>query len=256
MFGGTRRLRAGMFSSTAVVVCALALSAVAVATAPLKGRSYRGTVGKGHGSGSVSSGGGLVEFRVSARGTSISDFHAPAEIPCSGAAGFNPPSTAKVKKGGFTISFSQGLVSVVYRGRFLSHGRARGTIVFKVTNPISSKPCTAVYPWSAKALRAGSAICPDHMGPGASASDAADIVAVHISCHGVDKALDAGRYTPAGKFTTAGWKCTGTAHYSCSRRKPKASFAFTQDGIPCGAPGLPPGPQCMTKTAADRRVRV
>lgn len=231
------------------------LSGTASAAAPANGRSYVGKVGQGHGNGAPGGPTGApVSFKVSANGSSISDFHAPAYSACSGASGVTLPSTAKVKNGGFTIKFSEGGFSVVYKGAFLSGGRANGTIVTRVQSPFGGS-CTGTWPWTAKALPATSSICPDHTGPPGRPPGATytNIVANQVSCKSVYGALDGGKFNAKTlAFSTPGWTCTGAnGAYKCKRSKHPASFTFKSDEM-CGRYGAPKSPQCVTPNAADR----
>lgn len=231
------------------------LSATALASAPEKGRSYVGTVGQGTGNGAPNGPtGARVSFKVSANGSSISDFHAPAYSACSGASGVSLPTTAKIKNGGFTIKFTEGGFSVVYRGAFLAGGRAKGTIVTKVQNPFGGT-CTGTWPWTAKPLPTTSSICPDHTGPPGRPPGAyyTNIVANHVPCKTVYGALDSGKFNAKTlAFSTVGWSCTGAnGAYECKRTKHPASFTFNSNET-CGRFGAPKSPQCVTPAAADR----
>jgi hypothetical protein len=245
-----------------VLAILLVGTAVASATAPLKGRAYFGT--DKH----------QVHFTVSASGRSLSGFGGEfSNLPCAMNAMPAPPQFGKIAHGRFTVTAHHGLLAETVRGSFRAHGRASGTFSAAIASAPGLGGCHDRFSRSAKALPASAHLCANHIGPphlsemgpvGAEAYET-NIAATRVTCKKVYRALDAGKFQPhsadaltgVGAFKTSGWRCSepGSDNYKCSRAKPRASFTFRQSGEPCGYPGVPPGSQCAMTPATGRRPR-
>lgn len=114
-----------------VVVTALAWAGIALAATPVKGGSYTGTY-----KGTV---GDSISFKVSSNGKKLTGLYVSTPFKCSGGCGGVPSGSngsAKItRKGTFKAKLKLvgpggtkpiGTDTVV--GRFLSHGRAKGTV--------------------------------------------------------------------------------------------------------------------------------
>jgi hypothetical protein len=136
----------------------------------------------------------------------------------------------KVKYPG--LHFAAGFFgSATVSGKFLAHGRARGTENVRTNETITGAVCKYSVPWTAQAQPSGTKQCPAH-GLGV------NIIVDGSTCAVVDHALDHGKFVrptpsqPSGSFTTPRWKCkvvkTGIQSQRCTRKRPhKATFSFS-----------------------------
>jgi hypothetical protein len=142
-----------------------------------------------------------------------------------------------IVKGAFKVKypglrFAAGFFgSAIVSGKFLAHGRAKGTENVRTNETITGAVCKYSVPWTARAEPSGTKQCPAH-GLGV------NILVVGSTCAVVDRALDHGKLVrptpslPSGSFTTPKWKCkvveASIQNHRCTRKRPrKASFSFS-----------------------------
>jgi hypothetical protein len=127
-------MKIGMFRGLALTAIAVLFCAgFALAAKPTRGAAYKGEF-KGT-PGTVTQ----ISFDVSASGKRISDLYTETPFKCSGGCGGTPSGTGgsgKIsKRGTFTVKIkltgpgsTKAIGTDTVVGRFLSHGRAKGTV--------------------------------------------------------------------------------------------------------------------------------
>jgi hypothetical protein len=137
--------------AAAVTLAVLAVGAIALAAAPVKGAKYAG-----HLNVSTSE---TVSFKVSASGKRVINVKVQPFLPNKCGAGGTPPpeksTPAKVKNGKFTAKvravLSNGLVSgrATVTGKFKSGGNESGL----VKNPLPGTTCGGNFPYSTSSAK-------------------------------------------------------------------------------------------------------
>jgi hypothetical protein len=198
---------------------------VALATAPVRGALYTG----GYSSGTT------LSFQVSANGKQVTNFTTGYPGPICSAPPPVPAQHARIHNGRFTVRIGSGWTVT---GRFLAHGNVKGTWTYTEDCEFPVKVVKHFHgTWSAGSEPDGAASrnCSDYVKPTTKfhGIELTSIVAFHVSCNDVDKALKAGTFAAATPFTftTPGWTCRETKlpplpRFSCARGH--ASFRFTK----------------------------
>jgi hypothetical protein len=131
----------------ALAAAVVPMLAIASSSAPVKGGHYSGTVGPGY----------PISFRVSARGTSVTDLVVAFEETCNGAAGNTAPQfhfkTLGIRRGTFSGSSTDRFGKTVSDALRISGSFAGRKVTGKVADVSKIKSlhtCTQTEPFTAQ----------------------------------------------------------------------------------------------------------